>query len=493
MNPLGVQDSPEPHASEYGDLSRIDQSVRVPVLIFFASATLWLVVASVFWLLTSAQMYAPNAWWTFPGVSWLTFGRSYPVFLNSFVYGWASSAAIGVGIWLVSRLCGVVARGLSLLISAAVLWNIGLGLGLLSLLAGFSNGKELLEYPSCVGFILFLALALVSFWMILTLQSRRPGPLFISQWYLVTAFLSFPWAYATANLLLSAEAAASGVSQAAIQWWYIGSLIGLWFTPICLGLAFYLVPKSVGCPIYSYNLALLGFWALLLLAGWTGMSHLIGGPLPAWMITISIVANVLMLVPAIAVALNFHRTMDGKFEVLSWDLALRFIVIGTIAYTFYSVEGAMVSTRTLSHIVEFTLVTVGHTQLGLFGFISMVLFGGLYFIIPRLLDREWLFIRLIKSHFWLSLVGFGLLLADLTVGGILQGFSLQDAKIPMDAVNDILSPFLLGQSIAVFLIVIANLGFAAVVALIFLVPSRVRKSDEVDEITSETTLEVTVD
>jgi cytochrome c oxidase cbb3-type subunit 1 len=199
---------------------------------------------------------------------------------------------------------------------------------------------------------------------------------------------------------------------------------------------------------------------------------------------------VLMLVPAIAVALNFHRTINGKFEVLSWDLALRFIVIGTMAYTFYSVEGAMISTRTLSHIVEFTLVTVGHTQLGLFGFISMVLFGGLYFIIPRLLDREWLFIRLIKSHFWLSLVGFGLLLADLTVGGILQGFSLHDAKIPMDAVNDILSPFLFGQSIAVFLIVIANLGFAAAVALIFLAPSRVRKSGE---IASETTLEVTVD
>ena len=493
MNPLSVQDSPEPRASAYSGLSTIDRSVRIPVLIFFASATLWLVVASVFWLLTTAQMCAPNAWWTFPGISWLTFGRSYPIFLNSFVYGWASSAGIGVGIWLVSRLCRVAARGLLLLISAAVLWNIGLGLGLLSLLAGFSNGKELLEYPSYIGFILFLALALVSFWVILTLQCRRPGPLFISQWYLVTAFLSFPWAYATANLLLDPGAAASGVSQAAIQWWYVDSLIGLWFTPICLGLAFYLIPKSIGYPIYSYNLALLGFWALLLLAGWTGMSHLIGGPLPAWMITISIVANVLMLVPAVAVALNFHRTINGKFEVLNWNLALRFIVIGTMAYTLYSVEGAMTSTRTLSCVTEFTLATVGHTQLGLFGFISMVFFGGLYFIIPRLLDREWLFIRLIKSHFWLSLVGFGLLLADLTIGGILQGFALQDAKIPMDAVNDMLSPFLLGQSIAVFLIVIANLGFAAAVTLIFLAPSRVRKSGEVGEFTSETTLEVTVD
>jgi cytochrome c oxidase cbb3-type subunit 1 len=477
--------------SVYGDPSTVDQSTRIPVLIFLASATLWLVVASLFWLLSSAQMYSPDAWWTFPGVSFLTFGRSYPLFLNSFVYGWASSAAIGVGIWLVSRLCRAKLRNAWVLNAAAALWNVGLLCGSLALLAGLTGGNELLEYPSYVAFILFLALAVISVWVVLTLWRRSPGTLSVSHWYLLTAFLCFPWAYATANLLLSGVAVAPGVSQPAIHWWYIGSLIGLWFTPICLSLAFYLIPKSVGRPLYSYKLALLGFWTLLLFAGWTGTSHLLGGPLPAWMITIGAVADILMLVPVIAVALNFHHTLGGKLGTMGADFPLRFVVIGMMTYTFYGAEGAIISTRTLGHVAEFTLVTLGHSLLGLFGFISMVFFGGFYYILPELLRKKWLFRSLIKIQFWLCIVGFGLWLAAVTIGGILQGFGLQDAKIPFLAISDILSPFLLIQNAMVLLIVVGNLGFAAAVAVIYLVPSRTREGSKIREFEGETTPEVT--
>ena len=491
MNSSGIQHLPETEAS---DLPAIDRSVRVPALVFFATATLWLVVASLFWFMSSAQEYAPNAWWSLPGVSWLTYGRSYPVFVNCFIYGWATPASIGVGIWLVSRLSGVIARGFQILLYAAALWNIGLLCGTLSILGGYSTGKELLEYPSFVAFILFLALVFVSFWVFMTLRKRRPGPLFVSQWYLLVAFLTFPWAYATANLLLDPSASPPGVSQAAIQWWYIGCLICLWFTPVCLGLAFYLIPTNLGKPLHSYKLALLGFWTLLLFGGWTGESHLIGGPLPAWMITIGIVASVLTLISVIAVAVNFHRTFDGRFGALSWDLPLRFVVIGTMAYTFYAAEAAIISTRTFGRIAEFTFVTESHELLAIFGFVSMVLFGGIYFIIPRLLSRDWLFRRLVKSHFWLSLVGFCLLFADLNIGGVLQGFYLQDAKIPMDATNDILSPFLLGQSICSFILVVANLSFAAAFAGIFFAPTRAGEKNEKVELerANSTATEVTV-
>src|SRR5271165_2534302 len=85
-------------AMERSDLSVIDRSIRIPVLIFLASGVFWLIVASGFWLLASSQIHTPTAWWTFPGVAWLSFGRAYPAFLNCFVYGWATCAGIGVGI-----------------------------------------------------------------------------------------------------------------------------------------------------------------------------------------------------------------------------------------------------------------------------------------------------------------------------------------------------------------------------------------------------------
>src|SRR5271165_749345 len=65
---------------ERSDPSIIDRSVRIPVLIFLASGVFWLIVASGFWLLASSQIHTPAAWWTFPGVAWLSFGRAYPLF-----------------------------------------------------------------------------------------------------------------------------------------------------------------------------------------------------------------------------------------------------------------------------------------------------------------------------------------------------------------------------------------------------------------------------
>ena len=121
------------------------------------------------------------------------------------------------------------------------------------------------------------------------------------------------------------------------------------------------------------------------------MTHLIGGPLPAWMVTASIVAKVLMLIPVLAAAANFHLTMKGHFEGLRENLALRFIVTGAVIYTAYAFVGSIISARSIAQFTQFTFVTVIHNQLGLFGFYSMILFGAVYYIVPRLLKRQWLF------------------------------------------------------------------------------------------------------
>jgi cytochrome c oxidase cbb3-type subunit I len=471
-------------ATEHSNLSIIERSVRIPVLIFLASGVFWLIVASAFWLLASSQIHTPTAWWSFPGVAWLSFGRSYPAFLNCFVYGWATCTGIGVGIWLLTRFSSAPLRNPLFPILAAATWNIGIAVGVLSVLVGATTGKQMLEFPSYAALILFLAFAIVGLWALTIFWARRPGPTYVSQWYLLGAFLWFSWMYSTANILLNI-ASAPGPAQPAIDWWYVGSLIDLWLTPIALGTAYYLIPKLVGRPIYSYKLALFGFWLLALFGGWTGMTHLIGGPLPVWMITAGIVARMLMILPVLAVAVNFHHTIKGKFADLNWDPALRFVVIGAMAYTAYGFWGGLISTRSIGQITQFTFVTVGHTQLGLFGFYSMILFGACYHIVPRLLSRQWLLPGLIPVHFWLSVVGIGLLLFDLTIGGLIQGFGLQDPQVSMSAVSDLLGPFLAIQNFAVLLVVLANLAFAVVFALIVLISAPMKHRSAVTEASAD--------
>jgi cytochrome c oxidase cbb3-type subunit 1 len=178
-------------------------------------------------------------------------------------------------------------------------------------------------------------------------------------------------------------------------------------------------------------------------------------------------------------------SMKGNFGMLRDHLALRFVVTGTVVYTAFSLAGSVISTRSIAQFTQFTFVTVMQNQLGLFGFYSMILFGALYYILPKLLNRQWLFPKLVEAHFWLIVVGFVLLVFDLAIGGLIQGFGLEDPQIPMIAVNDLLGPFLAIQDFAALLLVAGNLGFVVAFMLILLISTPVRRREAAIEQSNE--------
>jgi cytochrome c oxidase cbb3-type subunit 1 len=222
------------------------------------------------------------------------------------------------------------------------------------------------------------------------------------------------------------------------------------------------------------------------------MAAFIGGPFPAWMVTVGIVANVLALAPVLAVAANFHMTTRSATEAGGPRLVLRFVAFGAMMFTFYGFEAATNSLRTISQFTQFTLVILGQNQLFLYGFCSLILFGAIYYLLPRLLNRPIIFKGIAALHFWLSVIGFALLWFDLTIGGLIQGFGLQDAKVSMDAISDLLTPFLTLQAVAALIIFAANVLFAIAVGLILLLPGRVGNRPDVPETSMERTPEVTV-
>ena len=93
---------------------------------------------------------------------------------------------------------------------------------------------------------------------------RRGDPIYITQWYLLAAFLWFPWMYLAAQTMLFVVPV-QGVLQAAVNWWYANNLLFLWFGSLALGTAYYMIPKVIGRPVYSYHLAAIGFWTYALL------------------------------------------------------------------------------------------------------------------------------------------------------------------------------------------------------------------------------------
>lgn len=439
--------------------AEIDRSCRVPVLAFLASAVFWLLVGTVLALLTSISMHSPHL---LPAWSWLTFGRIRPAHLNTVIYGWASMAGIGVVLWLEARLCRVRLPGQGVLVAAVAVWNVAVAAGTWDILAGRGTSVEWLEFPYHWSFFFAACFVVITVVSLVMFSRRRVSHIYVSQWYLFGSVLWFPFLYLMATTLIHGGIA-RGVTQAAANWWFAHNVLGLWLTPVGLAAVYYLLPKVLGKPIYSYHLSLLGFWTLALFYNWAGTHHLIGGPIPAWLVTVGIVGSVMMFIPVSTVALNHHLTMRGSFARLKDSPTLRFTVIGAMSYTLVSFQGSLTALRSVNEVVHFTHYTIAHAHLGVVAFFSMVMFGAVYYIAPRLTGREWASARLIKVHFWAAAVGMALYWAPLTWGGIRQGMLMNRADVAFLDVVSYTVPFLWTRTASGILLALGHVAFGVLV------------------------------
>ncbi|MBX3733265.1 MAG: cbb3-type cytochrome c oxidase subunit I [Verrucomicrobiae bacterium] len=437
------------------ELAEIDASTSGTVLLFFLAGMAWLMIGTVLALIASYKLHAPDF---LAGTAWLTFGRIRTAHLNAVIYGFSAEVAVGVVLWLMCRLCRVPLMAQSVINAAAVFWNVGLLVGIVGILRGDTTGVEYLELPGYATPILFVAFALIAVWTIVIFRFRRERHLYVSQWYILAAVLWFPWLYSTAQLLLVLEPA-RGTVQAAVNWWFAHNVLGLWFTPVGLASIYYFLPKVIGRPIHSYYLSVLGFWTLALFYNWNGFHHLVGGPFPAWMITVSIVASVMMVIPVVATAINHHFTMVGHFGKLKYSPTLRFIVFGAVSYTISSLQGVLSSVRWFSEVAHFTHHTVAHAHWGMYAFFTMTMFGAMYYILPRVTRREWPSERLISVHFWCTALGILLYVAPLSYGGWLQGKAMLNASLPFLEVVQITIPWLKLRTWSGILLAVGHVAF----------------------------------
>lgn len=436
-------------------LSRIDQSMKLPAILFIASSVLWLQLGTLFGLIASIKLHNPEflANW-----EWLTFGRARSAHLNVVAYGWANNVVFAVGLWMMARLSRSSVKHGGILIVAGVFWNLGVTLGIIGILKGDMTSIEWLEMPSYVTPLLAFSYVMIGIWGIISFRYRQVEHVYVSQWYILAAVFWFPSIYIVAQVMLIFEPA-RGTVQSITNWWFAHNVLGLWFTPMALAAAYYFIPKVLGRPIHSYYLSILGFWSLALFYNWAGVHHLIGGPVPAWLLSAGIVASVMMVIPVIVTAINHHMTAVGNARAVWRSPTLRFIVFGAMSYTAASLLGSAMALRSVNEVTHFTHFTVGHSHHGLYAFFTMIMFGSIYFMMPRLLYREWPSANLIRIHFWGSAIGIGMMLTSLHVGGWIQGIQMNNPDIIFLDVVAASTKWLFSRSISGCLLGIAHLAF----------------------------------
>jgi len=436
--------------------AEIDRSLRHPVMFFMTSGAAWLAVSLILGIISSAKLHAPGF---LDGCAWLTYGRVQVAHVNTLIYGWGFQAAFGVIVWMMSRLSRQTCKAAGLILTAGHLWNFGVTVGTLGILFGFSTGMPWLEFPSFAWPVLLLSYFAIVIWSVIQFKVRPEGHVFISQWYLLAAIIWFPWIYLTANLLLHVFPG-NPVMAYGICAWYKSSLIFLFFTPVALGTAFYLTPKVTGRPIKSYSLAKLGFWSLAIIMPWAGMQKLAGAPIPYFIPYLGAAATILFFVPAFTAAINILRTAFADMETVNNSPTLRFSIAGVFGLIVMAFAAVFLNLpNSTLPLTQFSLSGYGFEILALYAFFSFVMFGAIYFIVPRVTSREWLSSRLIKMHFFFSLYGIVTIAIMAIFGGLMQGHGQEKWEQPWIEVSLFARPYAWMTTIAWCFILFSNIFF----------------------------------
>ena len=443
------------HAADPRELAQrieADRSSAFPVFMFIAFAILWLVLGSVAGLTASLKLHMPD--WLV-GEAWQTFGRVRTMHLTAVLYGWITNAALGLIVWLLPRLLRTRLFGAPWVMLGGAFINIAIASAIGAIGAGWSDGMEYLEMPWQIGLFIVVGFVCIIGPVLYTLVNRKVESLYVTTWYHTAGLLWITLLFIVGKM----PGVHFGVQQAAMNWWYGHNVLGLWFTPVAVGAIYYFLPKIIARPIRSYNLSILGFWTLAFFYAQVGGHHLVGGPVPGWLITLSIVQSMMMIIPVLAFSINMGLTMRGRMRLGMYSPTLRFMMFGGFMYLLSSLQGSFEALRSVQQVAHFTHFTVAHAHLGAYGFVTMVLFGAIYFMMPRIMNWEWPYPRLISWHFWLASIGIMIYFVGLTYGGWLQGLVMLDETRPfMDSVA-VTIPWLQWRSVGGALMVASHLVF----------------------------------
>jgi cytochrome c oxidase cbb3-type subunit 1 len=413
-------------------LSEEERRVQASVFVAYTvCATLWLLFATAVGVLLAYKFGAPD----FAPGEWLTFGRLRPIHTNATFFGWASLALIGLAYYVTPRSCGTRLYSAKLAWIGLALFNVAAVAGTIALDLGYSAGSlEYREWPWPIRLVFLAALAVTALNLLGTIARRDTEDIYLSNWYIVGAVL---WA-SIFSLVAILPWYQYGLGQVAVSGYYMHNAVGMWFSPLTLGMLYYALPKLLSRPIYSYALGVFAFWTNLVFYPIIGSHHFLFSPLPWWLQTTAIVFSVAMLVPVWGGSSNFLLTMRGRVRDLAHSYPLMFIFVGVIGYLVGSTQGTFEAFRSLQEVWHLTNFTVGHSHLTMYGFINFAIWGGVYALLPLATGKTPSALAM-ALHFWMAVVGSFIYVISLSVGGTIQGLDWMHGAPFIQSVVDIQS------------------------------------------------------
>ncbi|MEO8068933.1 MAG: cytochrome-c oxidase, cbb3-type subunit I [Flavobacteriales bacterium] len=388
---------------------------------FLFVTILWGTVGMLVGLIAALQLVIPE----FNLASWFAFGRLRPLHTNAVIFAFVGNAIFAGSYYSMQRL--LKTRMFSDVLSKIHFWGWQLIIvsAAITLPLGMTTGKEYAELEWPIDIAITLIWVVFGINMFGTILKRRERHLYVAIWFFIATWVTVAMLHIVNSIELPISWTKSyswyaGVQDALVQWWYGHNAVAFFLTTPFLGLMYYFLPKAANRPVYSYKLSIIHFWSLIFLYIWAGPHHLLYSALPDWAQSLGTVFSLMLIAPSWGGMLNGLLTLRGAWDRVREDPVLKFFVVAVTCYGMATLEGPLLSLKSINAIAHFTDWIIAHVHIGGIGWNGFMIFGMVYWLVPRLFGTQMYSKKLANVHFWLGTLGIIFYAVPLYFAGFFQ-------------------------------------------------------------------------
>ncbi|HEX4020499.1 MAG TPA: cbb3-type cytochrome c oxidase subunit I [Acidobacteriaceae bacterium] len=383
-----------------------------------------LLLSALFGLMVSIKFNAPSF---LTGHAAWTWGRLRYDHTQGILYAWLGNAFIAFLYYAVPFLTRHPVTNRRLGWAMFWIWNVIAVLGGWTLvLAGYNQPLEWAEFPLVIAAVIELSFILLIVQFVLPFIQCGASEIYVAGWYLLGGITFTTLAFPLGNLMPHLLPGAMG---AAFSGLWIHDAVGLFVTPFGVAIAYFVLPAVTRRPIYSHFYSMIGFWLLFMAYPLNGIHHYILSSLPMAAQHASEVASLYQGVDVILVVTNLLLSIPIAIAAtVLEDIPFRFLWTSIVLYLVVSIQGSAQAVMAFNRYIHFTDWVIGHSHLAMIGFASFAAMGGLAHIWQRMPGVRFSR-RALGWSYWLLVTGLGLMVADLTVAGLIQA-ALWQSSLP---------------------------------------------------------------
>ena len=203
-----------------------------------------------------------------------------------------------------------------------------IGIEFIDVVLAFISPEQLLDLGN-TSLLLLIKILLVGAFLgliLLNFLAKKEPSIFLSSQFLLGAVVFY-----LISLLIYRSEYTVMSDNFFINSMYLSTHIYVGCSFVFLSIFYFLITKGMQATLFSKTLGTISFWGYLFLLPWTGFKYFYGTTLPDWIENVSIYLSLSLIIPLLALIVNYSKTIatkENKEPVFSVLISFAFVVFG---------------------------------------------------------------------------------------------------------------------------------------------------------------------